>query len=144
MIKFGLTKLLMNANVWLTDSNEEVSERHKNEAEVEDEKGINYEEEEDNSDKAESDEAEEENRGDAHHNDQEFEEVVNIRPDQSSEDSEEEDDGNSDEEERHPGFEDEEMERPDVDNHMMVGHEGDLEDPEISYDEGIEGFRRVS
>ena len=127
----------------MTDSNEGVSERHKNEAEVEDERDINYKEE-DNSDKAESEEAEEENRDDAHYNDQEFEEVVNIRPDQSSENSEEEDDGNSDEEERRPGFEDEEMERPDVDNHMMVGHEGGLDDPEISYDEGIEGFRRVS
>ena len=106
---------------------------------MEDEKDMNYREEADKSDEAESDEAEEEGGEDAGHSDQEFEEVVNIRPDQSPEDREDQD-----EEERRPGFEDEEMERPDDDGRMMDGNEGDPDDQEISYDEGIEGFKRVS
>ena len=141
MIKFGLTKLLLKVNVWLTGSNGRVAERHRSGAEVEEEKDMNYREEAGKSDDAESNEVEGERRNDARHSDQEFEEVVNIRPDQLPEDQ---DEGNTDEEERRPGFDNEEMERPDDDSHMMDGNEGDPDDQEVSYDEGIEGFKRVS
>ncbi|XP_015774799.1 PREDICTED: RNA polymerase-associated protein LEO1-like [Acropora digitifera] len=132
----------LSSSRYIKGSNGRVAERHRSGAEVEDEKDMNYKQEVGKSDDAESNEAEGERRNDVRHSDQEFEEVVNIRPDQSPEDREDQDEGNTDEEERRPGFDDEEMERPDDDSRMMGGNEGDPDDQEVSYDEGIEGFKR--
>lgn len=132
----------LSSSRYIKGSNGRVAERHRSGAEVEDEKDMNYKGEAGKSDDAESNEAEWERRNDAGHSDQEFEEVVNIRPDQSPEDREDQDEGNTDEEERRPGFDDEEMERPDDDSRMMDGNEEDPDDHEVSYDEGIEGFKR--